>query len=87
MSTSTELKTAVAYAASANSVLLRLHTKSFMSRGPDVTWLSCFPGEREHLYPPLSYLQPVLRDGRARVEELKVGAISFQVVDVEPVFG
>ena len=50
MSTTADLRTAIVYGLSAHSVLLRLHTRNFMARGPEVSWLSCFPAEKEYLY-------------------------------------
>ena len=32
-----------------------------MDRGASLKWLSIYPGEDEVLYPPLTYLQPVLK--------------------------
>ena len=58
-STTADIHIALSYSASANGVLLRLRTRSSMERGADLTFLSCFPGEKEYLFPPLTYLQPV----------------------------
>ena len=52
MSTTSNLKVAIEYSASPNAVLLRLRTKSFMTRGPDISFLSAFPGATP-LGPPL----------------------------------
>ena len=41
------------------SLLLRLFTSSFMVRGPDISFLSAFPAEREILYPPITFLRPL----------------------------
>ena len=87
MSTTADLRTAIQYAKSSSSVLLRLRTRNFMVRGPDVSWCSCFPREREFLYPPLTYIQPVLNaEGAPVIEELPVDDAVFHVVDVEPIF-
>ena len=56
MSTTRSLKIAMQYSASENSLLLRLHTKNFMVRGPEISFLSAFPGEAEYLLPPLTCL-------------------------------
>ena len=45
-------------------------------RGADVAWLSAFPGEKEVLFPPLTYLSPT---GRTQ----KVGD-RFTIVEVTP---
>ena len=57
MSTTSDFHTAVTYSASRKSVLLRLRTRSSMERGADLTFLSCFPGEKEYLFPPLCALR------------------------------
>ena len=81
MSTTSSLKVAMQYAASENSVLLRLLTKNFMVRGPEVSFLSAFPMEQEFLYPPLTYLHPTGDEQRLRVDDA-----TFTVIDVEPTF-
>ena len=75
------LQVAVQYAASEQSVLLRLRTDNFMKRGANLTFLSAFPGEAEYLFPPLTYLKP-----KGAPQTLLVDAAAFVVVDVEPVF-
>ena len=50
-----------------------------MERGADIRYLSCFPGEREYLYPPLIYLQPA---GEAKTVQL--AGRSLNVLLVEP---
>ena len=52
-----------------------------MERGADLTFLSAFPGEREFLYPPLTYLQPV---GPARPQKATLAGANFLVLEVEP---
>ena len=79
MSTTASLKTAMLYGASENSLLLRIHTKNFMVRGPAISFLSAFPAEEEYLFPPLTYLQPT-----GTVQVLRVDAATYTVVDVEP---
>ena len=81
MSTTSSLKIAMQYAASEHSVLMRLRTKNFMVRAPDISFLSAFPAEKEFLYPPLTYLQPT-----GDVEKLRVDDANFLVIDVEPSF-
>ena len=90
MSTTSSLKVAMEYSASENSLLLRLQTKNFMVRGPEISFLSAFPGEQEFLFPPLTYLQPVkdVASGAYATEMIHLGGgTSFHVVDVEPTFG
>ena len=79
MSTTSSLAVAMKYSASRNAVLLRLVTDSFISRGPDISFLSAFPAEREFLFPPLTYLAPT-----GNVEKISVGGASWDVVDVKP---
>ena len=42
------------------------------------TFLSAFPGEREFLFSPLTYLQPVDK------QTITLGGMSFTLVTVEP---
>jgi hypothetical protein len=42
-------------------LLFRIKIKSPMERGADLSWLSVFPLEREVLYPPLTFLQPIFK--------------------------
>jgi len=80
MSTTSSLKVAMQYSASEASLLLRLRAKNFMVRGPDVSFLSAFPGEQEFLFPPLTYLEPVAD----ATQTLRVDDATFTVIDVEP---
>ena len=79
MSTTTDLRTAVQYSASTESVLLRLRTSSFMDRGADISFLSAFEGESEVLFPPLTYLR-VNEQHKVAV----ASGLSFTVIDVTP---
>ena len=81
MSTTDNLSIALCYSASENGVVLRLRTHSSMERGADLRFLSCFPGEREYLFPPLTYLQPIGRDEKRTVT---LGGATFTVVEVAP---
>ena len=83
MSTTADLKIALKYSASKQSqgVLFRLKTNSAMERGADLTFLSAFPGEREYLFPPLTYLQPVKP---AVPKKATLAGATFLVLDVEP---
>ena len=55
--------------------ILKVRSSGFHDRGADISWLSAFPGEKEVLFPPLTYLKPT---GRAEV----VGQCT--VVEVTP---
>ena len=81
MSTTADINIALSYSASAQGVVLRLKTHSSMERGADLTFLSCFPGEREFLFPPLTYLQPVKPITKKTVA---LGGATFTVIEVEP---
>ena len=49
------------YAASSSPLLLRIKVDSPMELGADIHWLSLFPGEREVLFPPLTFLKPMFK--------------------------
>ena len=72
MSTSKDLSTALRYAASKTMLVLKIRTDNFRQRGADISFLSAFPGEKEYLYPPGTYLQPV-EDG---MQKFKIGGPS-----------
>jgi len=82
MSTTTQLKVALQYAEAQHSLLLKLKTDSFMGRGASIQFLSCFPGEAEVLFPPLTYLKPT-----GKREELELGERSIVVEEVVPHMG
>ena len=64
---------------SQRGVLLRVRTNSSMERGADLTYLSAFPGEREFLFKPLTFLQPV-----GAPKKLTLAGRAIVVIDVEP---
>ena len=82
MSTTTDLGVAVAYALSQHSLVMKLRTRSFMQRGGDIAFLSAFPGEKEILFAPLTYLRPT---GRSMNVAFPEHHVTFTVVEVEPV--
>ena len=86
MSATSSLEVALRFGASAKgAVLLRFRMDSFMQRGADLAYLSCFPQEAEILYSPLTYLKPL---GKPRqVTTTEGGAFTFTVVDVQPHVG
>ena len=59
MSASTDRGVAVGFAVSKCPLVLRIEADNFMSRGANVAFLSVYPKEKEVLYPPLTYLQPI----------------------------
>ena len=85
---------AVAYGQSKHSLLFKIVSRSIMTRGADITFLSAFPGEKEYLYPPLTFLQPTGRPLEKVRLEVKDGngqrsasseLVEFSVIEVEPV--
>ena len=88
MSTTTDIVVALKYSASQASLLLKLRTSSFMDRGADIAFLSAFPGEKEFVYPPLTYLHPTGRREVVTVEENEFGEGTAKtvitVIEVEP---
>mmetsp|Transcript_19317 Transcript_19317/g.63117 ORF Transcript_19317/g.63117 Transcript_19317/m.63117 type:complete len:379 (+) Transcript_19317:1624-2760(+) len=79
MSTTRSLKVAMQYSASEDSLLLRIDTRNFMVRGPEISFLSAFPEEEEYLFPPLTYLEPT----PGGVQTLRVDDATFTVIDVQ----
>ena len=82
VSTTADLSTAVQYGASTSSTFMKIVSDSFMNRGAELTFLSTFPGEREHLYPPFTFLKPT-----GRRETVTLGQLTFNIVEMTPVFG
>lgn len=81
MSTTSDLEVAVRYSSSANPLIFKVKTTSFMERGADLQFLSAFPGEAELAFGPLTYLKPT-----GQVQELSAGGRHFTVVEVVPSF-
>ena len=80
MSTTSDQNVAQEFALSKSPLLFKFVSKSFMSHGADISFLSVYPGEKESLYPPLTYLRPI------RITQVIIDGIVYQVVEVEPVF-
>jgi len=80
MSTTADLAVAVRYSLSPHSILFRLETDSFITRGSDISYLSAFPAESEFLYPPLTFLSPV----GSKPLKMKIGPYEFTVLTVRP---
>ena len=84
MSTTSDLRVALSYAApSQEAVLFKIHTKTQLQRGADLSWVSTFPAEMEYLYPPLVFLQPT---GKVEAFDLTIDsqACVVNVIEVEP---
>ena len=80
MSTTSERSVAEDFAWSKSPLLFKFVSRSFMSHGAGIGFLSVYPGEKEVLYPPLTYLRPI------RMYEETIGTTVYKVVEVEPVF-
>jgi hypothetical protein len=80
MSTTSDQKVAEEFALSKSPLLFKFVSKSFMSHGASISFLSVYPGEKEVLYPPLTYLRPI------KMSEETIGTTVYKVVEVEPVF-
>jgi hypothetical protein len=59
-----------------------LRVDNFMELGADLSYLSAFPFEKEHLYPPLTFLHPL---GVVHTYKHPDGT-TYTIVEVEPVF-
>jgi hypothetical protein len=79
MSTTTDIKTAVEYSLSSESLIFMIVTKNALQRGASLSWLSAFPTEDEICFSPLTYLQPT---GRKQVVE--INGMRFTIVEVAP---
>ena len=79
MSTTTDMRVAVHYGLSSDSLLFLLKVGNFLQYGAELQWLSAFPGEAEVCFPPLTYIQPT---GRTQI--ITVGENAFKVVEVTP---
>ncbi len=79
MSTTTDIKTAVEYSLSSESLIFMIVTKNALRRGASLSWLSAFPTEEEICFSPLTFLQPT---GRKQVVE--INSMRFTIVQVEP---
>ena len=80
LSTSASKEVAVNFAVSQLPLIFKFETKDFTSRGADISFLSVYPGEKEALYPPLTYLRSV------GMQKETVGGLEVVVATVEPVF-
>jgi hypothetical protein len=79
MSTTTDIKTAVEYSLSSESLIFMIVTQNALQRGASLSWLSAFPTEEEICFPPLTYLQTT---GRKQVVE--INGMRFTIVQVAP---
>ena len=82
MSTTPDLAVAMRYAISPNTLLFKIVTHSFMERGVDLSYLSCFPNESEQLFAPMTYLRPTSAE-----QTVRIGDSTVTIVEVVPTFG
>lgn len=82
MSATADVRIALRYAVSSHSLLFKIVTNSFMERGVDLSYLSCFPEEAEHLFAPLTYLRPT-----GQTQSAEIGGSDVTIVEVMPTFG
>jgi hypothetical protein len=80
MSTTSSKAVALSFAGAKCPMLLKCISESFMTHGAEISFLSVYPGEKEVLYPPLTYLNPV------KTDEEVVGKLLVTVVEVKPVY-
>ena len=84
MSTTTSLEIAIRYTqgAGGKAVLLRLFTELSLQSGCDLSFLSCFPNEKEVLFPPLTFLMPKPRKKPVTVKASN--GVAYTIIDVIP---
>ena len=80
MSTTSSRDVAKDFAASDCPLLFKFMSRSFMSHGADISFLSVYPEEREVLYPPLTFLRPI------KLSQETIDGKIYQIAEVEPVF-
>ena len=77
-----QLRTAAIAAVGPDALLLKFSERQGGLRAADLRFLSCYPAEAEHVWPPMTHLQPT---GNMEVVRLpQLGDAKFTVVEVEP---
>ena len=67
---------------SGHATVMRIHNTDWTQRGADLRFLSCYPGEEESLFPPLTYLR--CREGQQPGASVTTaGGVVFSVVEIE----
>tara|TARA_B110000046_G_scaffold170120_1_gene189810 strand:+ start:87 stop:794 length:708 start_codon:yes stop_codon:yes gene_type:complete len=85
MSTSESKDVALGYAhkrAQRAATIFKIIPSSQMNKGADIDYLSVYPGEKEYLYPPCTYLSPT-----GSRETLHYGDVTYKIVELVPIFG
>ena len=77
-----QLRAAALAAVGPDALLLKFSERQGGLRAADLRFLSCYPAEAEHVWPPMTHLQPT---GNMEVVRLPaLGDAKFTVVEVEP---
>lgn len=87
MSTTTNLDVALRYALrGTTATLFCIKASTYFERGVDIAFVSCFPGESEYLYRPITTLLPRTRvtTGKPMLYELEINGKKITVLVVEP---
>ena len=85
MSATFDLDTAVMTFATGgtHATVMRFHNDDWQARGADLCFLSCFPRERESLFPPLTSLSCRPGTDPPAQTVTTVSGVTFSVIDVE----
>jgi len=84
MSTTFDLDIAVNYAAGGQrATVMRVHNTDWTMRGADVSFLSCFPGEEESLFPPLTFMKCRQPTADAASTATTASGVLLTVIDIE----
>ena len=87
-STTSDLEIAIRYAKGwttdhgDHALIFCVIVQDFMQLGPDLSFLSAFPHEKEALYPPLTFFKPT----GSKPAQLTYNDITITIVDVRPTF-
>ena len=63
-------------------MLFKVLTSNLMNTGADLDWVSMYPGEKEVLFPPLTFLEPTSIEGQA----VGTAPDDCTIVTVVPIF-
>ena len=64
------------------ATVMRIHNDSWIMRGADVRFLSCYPAEEESLFAPLTYL--TIRPSAGPLPTVTTrGNVQFSVIEVD----
>lgn len=63
------------------ALIFRIIVDGWLDQGPDLSFLSAFPHEKEFTYPPLTFFRPV-----GKMERLIYNGTEFTILDAKPSF-